>query len=278
MRLKRNPELTIKPFHNSNDKRPKDLHPALPWNFSMYLIGQPGSGKTVFWLNMITIRNMFYYRKFDKVIIFSASFRTISREIKIPDDQKINGFDEDILTKWLTEQEDTDENTLFIFDDVVADIERKMKPMMKMIFNRRHLGKGSSVMIISQKYNVLPKELRAMMSHFIMYNKGPEELEDLRREVTSLDRKEFKKVSDFVFQTPHTFLNVWKDNPVSKMFYKNFDLIVFDEEDEPTIDENAGTQQLMTPPPAHHRKRVRKKPPAEPPKKKRVKHRKRRSQ
>jgi hypothetical protein len=95
MRLKRNPELTIKPFHNSNDKRPKDLHPALPWNFSMYLIGQCGSGKTVFWLNMITIRNMFYYRKFDKVIIFSASFRTISREIKIPEDQKINGFDED---------------------------------------------------------------------------------------------------------------------------------------------------------------------------------------
>jgi septin family protein len=104
MRVKRNLDLDIKPFKNANDERPKTLHKLLPWNFSMYVVGQSKSGKTVFWLNMITRKNKYYHKQFEKIIIFSASFRTISKKLKLPDDQLIDGFDETVLQIFLDEQ------------------------------------------------------------------------------------------------------------------------------------------------------------------------------
>jgi hypothetical protein len=232
MRVKHNPELQIIPFENKNDKRPKNLNPNLPWNFSMLIIGQPKSGKTVFWLNMITRKKKYYYRQFDKIIIFSASFRTISQELKLPDDQMIDGFDEDILQEFLSDQKHSADLTLFIFDDVITKLKKGIEPLLDMIRNRRHCGKGSSIMIVTQKFNACPIELRATMSHFVMYNKHPKELEDLRIESTTLDRQEFKELTDYVFDKNHNFLYIDRDQPKKDMFYKNFDKVIFDDEEE----------------------------------------------
>ena len=86
-------------------------YPLQNSNFFYIISGNPGSGKTNVWLNLITRRKWAYNQKFDKVWIFSNSLHTIKKKLKLPEYQLIHGFSPESLQEVL-DAEQAEENDL----------------------------------------------------------------------------------------------------------------------------------------------------------------------
>ena len=98
-----------------------------------------------------------------------------------------------------------------------------MPEMLKLCFNRRHIAGGASVIITTQKFNKVPKELRACATGiFFFRSKNKAEIETLHKELINLDIKDFQKVLDYIFNEDHSFLYLNLELPNEKMFFKNF--------------------------------------------------------
>ena len=146
-----------------------DSDPSIPkplpqqGGFAMLIVGKPRSGKTNLLLNLTTKAHKNFNRKFDRVYLWSPSIHTMEDDPfeLLPEDQKYEQLTLDNLQSVLAEIKDSHDKTLFILDDVIADMRGKGKAQLenllhKVFFNRRHLaGKGGSVSIIatSQTYN-----------------------------------------------------------------------------------------------------------------------------
>lgn len=211
-------------------------------NFYYILSGGPRSGKTCLLLNLIKKKNCFYYRQFNKIYIFSNSFHTIKEKLSLPPDHILNGLDVDVLNRIITEEQDEyhkdiDEDVppsklLFIFDDVVSAIQKNMREMLKLCFNRRHIAGGASVILTTQKYNKVPLELRTCATGIFFFNtKNKQEIETLHKEFINLDKHIFQKVLEFVFDEPHNFLFLNLENNNDNMLFKNFNKIVIENKD-----------------------------------------------
>jgi hypothetical protein len=225
LQVKKNKDLEVKKFQMSCDTRPDKLNACLDWNFANLIVGGPGSGKSNLWLNLITRRNKFYWRMFDNIYIFSPSLNTIKKEIKIPSENMIDGFDEERLEEIIenARNREPDEHTLIILDDVVVQLSRNLAPLLAAIYNRRHLG--LSVMVITQKYNKVPLELRVAMSDIMMFNNAKKELDALFTEFVNIERKLFDKMVELVFDKKHNFLYIRTNEPTDNKYYKNFNKI-----------------------------------------------------
>ena len=53
----------------------------------------PGSGKSNLVYSLICKKGFAYNKKFEHVVIFSASFKTIDKKIKLPPEQMVDGLD-----------------------------------------------------------------------------------------------------------------------------------------------------------------------------------------
>ena len=201
-------------------------------NFFYIISGNPGSGKTNLWLNLISRRKWAYNQQAHKVYIFSNSLHTIKKKLKLPDEQLIHGFSPESLQEVLDAEEEEESQLeegeesnriIMIFDDVVTQIKKHIQPMLKLIYNRRHIGGGCSVMLTTQKFNKIPLELRAVASGIFFFNtKNKAEIDALFREYIALSREEFMKVLKFVFDAPHNFLYINLELPGDKSLFKNF--------------------------------------------------------
>lgn len=213
------------------DKRPDELNKMLQWNFFSLIVGGPGSGKTNLLLNLISNRskkNRFYYKMFHDVWIFSPSFHTVKKKIGIDEDHIIPFFDMGTLQAIIDSIPD-DQNTLIIFDDMVADLKTNLKPMLKIVYNRRHIGAGLSVIITSQKYNKIPKEIRCGASSVFMFNNSKTELNALYEELSNLDRWLFDKIATIALKNKHDFLYIKSDEPDDMRYHHNFNKICIEE-------------------------------------------------
>ena len=201
--------------------------PLPPYNSAILIYGQPGSGKTNLWLNMITKRGKFYNRKFDRVMVFSPSLHTIEREIKLPNEQIFNDVDyrevRDELN-YLKEMVSQNKNyrTLFVFDDVMSSITQDIPEFLRMLGNRRH--HGLTVMIITQVYNKIPMQLRKMISHFIFFKQPKQEQESIYRDLINLKREQYYDLLKYVYDKQYQFLYFDKDKG---KYYKNFNELKF---------------------------------------------------
>jgi uncharacterized protein YigE (DUF2233 family) len=119
-------------------------------------------------------------------------------------------------------------HALFVFDDMVALIQRGMTPFRNMVWNRRHAsasGKGSlSVIITTQKFNALPLELRQAATQYIVFpTNNEEELRSIYDEIGSgLPWQTFRQLCSYVWEQPHAFLYVNKNLPSELQFHRNF--------------------------------------------------------
>ena len=205
-------------------------------NFFYVIAGAPGSGKTNLLLSLVSKRGKFYYKQFHKIYLFSNSMHTIKKRLDLPKDQLIHGFDEMSLQKVLEkeqhefdnlEEDECPNKILVIFDDVVSQIQRNMKGLLKLAYNRRHISGGLSIILTTQKLNKVPLELRTAISGLFAFDsKNKQEMEALWKEYITLSRDEFQKVLKFVFDKPHNFLFLNLEMPASKMMFKNFDQLV----------------------------------------------------
>ena len=203
-------------------------------NFFYIMIGQPMSGKTNLWLNLINKRKKFYWKQFHKIYIFSNSLHTISNKIKLPEDQLFNGFDVEELASIISaeegEEKEDSNKILIVFDDVITQISRNMRIMLKLLYNRRHIGSGISVIMTSQKYNKIPLEIRSVSTGiFFFETKNKSEIETLYDEYGNMKRPDFNKLLAFVFDKKYNFLYMNLLNPVNAMYYKIFNKLSIEE-------------------------------------------------
>ena len=215
-------------------------YPLQRSNFFYIIAGAPGSGKTNLLLSLFTKRGKFYYKLFHKIYIFSNSLHTIKKRLDLPKSQLIHGFDEASLQKVLeSEQKDfenldddeTPNKILVIFDDVVSQIQKNMRGLLKLAYNRRHISGGLSMIITTQKLNKIPLELRTAASGIFFFDsKNRQEIDALWKEYVTLSREEFQKVLAFVFDKPHNFLYLNLELPASKMLFRNFNSLVINQE------------------------------------------------
>ena len=213
---------------------PMPLPQAL--NFFLLISGKAGSGKTSLILNLLCKRGKNYNRKFDKVFIFSPSLITMKNDpfSEIPDEQKFQELDEEILQAVLDDIANTGEKILLIMDDVVNDITKNkdlQRLMNKILMNRRHLAgeNGSvSVIITSQVYNKIPPPIRKQASQIVLYHtKNRKEIDNLFDELILIPKKEFYEILKYVFQKKHDFMYLDTNKDFDKMIHRNFNQLVY---------------------------------------------------
>ena len=228
--------------------------PLPPKSFAMYIVGQPGSGKTSLWNSLLlshptkknkTIPRM-YYRFFDHVWLISPSMNTLPlSKLKLKDERMFMKYNDDILDEILEEEREGENlNNVIILDDCIRDLS-KSKNLCRTILNRRHQTQnndedgqsGLSIMITSQKYNGLPLYLRANISHIMVFQtKNRKELDALKDEVMAdLTPKEQEDVLNLAWKDRYGFLFIDLNKKKEDRYYQNFNKIVF--EDETTEDD-----------------------------------------
>ncbi len=219
----KNNKYKVEAFRMANDAKIFDVVPPIPnfYNFFLIICGVPMSGKTNLWLNLINKRKSPYYKKFDKVFIFSNSLHTIKIKIKLPESQLIQGID--TLEEVVNSVSDTDDKILIVLDDVISDI-KDDEFMQKLIFNRRHTAGGVSLIIITQVYNKLPLQFRKCCTDLVLFNTSNKiELESIFREFINISKTDYQQIIRYCFKgSNHDF--IWIDN-LKNLFYKNFNLL-----------------------------------------------------
>ena len=191
--------------------------------------GGPGSGKSSLMLSFLRTKpaRRFFHRVYDKVFIFSPSTHTIKKGLGLPTERLCKTFDTALLEKHIKEVK-PHERVLFVFDDLITSIKRGVKPFLKLVFNRRHIGVGASVWVTTQRYNMLPLEARVNLTHLFFFPTGnKKEVENVHEELTSLSRDDFDRLLRFVWRGPHDFLLMCLHLPAkSRYFDSNFNQVV----------------------------------------------------
>lgn len=222
-----NKAYVIEPIKMANDSIIKNCEPPLPcqYGFFMICVGRPGSGKSTFWINMINKRSKnTFYKKFDKVYIFSNSLHTITSKIKLPDDRLFNGIDE--LETVIEDEKKGTDKILVILDDVISDI-KDTDFFLKLLYNRRHIAGSVSIIITTQVYNKLKLPLRKVATHLVLFNtSNKKEFDSIFQDFINLKRETFDDIVRYVFKDSHDFLFI---NTVDNIFYRNFNRLEFDE-------------------------------------------------
>ena len=240
----------ITKFKFSCDEKDGDLCKAnLPATFNhMWVItAKPRQGKSTYIYNLLTKQNKAspYYRKFDKIYIFSPSLKTIDDDPfeTIPDEQKFYQMTGENLQEVYDEIEDSGERVLIIADDVVNDLKKDMSAqtmLCKMMMNRRHIcgasggdSCGFSLLITTQVYNRLKRPLRACASHYTIFKTtNKKELETIYDELMLMDKKLFESLLKYVFDKKYTSLYIDTDKEFDKMYHKNFNRLIMPNSDE----------------------------------------------
>ena len=216
-----NDKLKITPFKMSNDGIIPDVEDPLPNNygFFMLLIGAPGSGKSTLWLNLITNKEKHgYYKKFCKIHIFSNSLKTITRKIHLPDDRLHDGIAD--LEETIESIKDTDDKVLIIIDDCVTDL-KSPDYLLKLIYNRRHLAGGISIIITSQVYNKIALSIRKASNTLVLFATGnKKEIASVYQDFMNIPEKEYNAITTYCFKNgSHDFM-VYQT--ATGRFYHNF--------------------------------------------------------
>jgi hypothetical protein len=203
-----NNKLQILPIKMKNDGIIKGVADPLPNNFGffMMIIGRPNSGKATFLLNLITKQaKTGYYKKFDRVFIFSNSLKTITTKIKLPEDRLFNGISE--LEIVLDSIKDDDDRTMIILDDCITDI-KNHDYILKMIYNRRHISGSLSICLTSQNFNKIPLAIRKACTDLVFFQTGnKKEIEAVFDDLINIEKKYFDDIIRYCFsKSSHEFL------------------------------------------------------------------------
>ena len=233
----------------SVDKKDVSIPKPLPrtYNHFILLTAKPRSGKTTLMYSLLTFRKSPYYRKFDKVYIFSPSLSTTKddRLKSVPMEQRYGELSEETLNKVYGEISCGGERILLLIDDCINDIKKDPvveRLICKIAMNRRHIcgqdedgeGAGVSIWMTTQVFNKLPRPVRACADfHIIFKTTNKKELETIFEEVITIDKDLFAEMIKYVFSEKYDFLLIDCNQNVNKAYYKNLNKqLVFPELDE----------------------------------------------
>lgn len=245
-------DLEVKKTAFGVDKKDASIPKPLPRTYNHFLLitAKPRQGKTTLMYSLLTYRKSPYYRKFDKVYVFSPSLATSkdNRLKSIAEEQKFMELNEANLQSVYDEIAGSGERILILADDVVNDIRKDMgvqNLLNKMMMNRRHVcgasedgdGCGLSMWMTTQVFNKLPRPLRATADfHIVFKTTNKKELDTIFDEVVLLPRKTFDEMNKYVFDDKHNFILIDTNERYDRMYHKNLNKrLIFAEMEEPTI-------------------------------------------
>ena len=245
-------DLEVKKTSFGVDRKDATIPKPLPrtYNHFMLITAKPRQGKTTLMYSLLTFRKSPYYRKFDKIYVFSPSLSTSkdNRLKSVSDDQKFMEMNEANLQSVYDEIEGQGERVLILADDVVNDVKKNAgveKLLCKMMMNRRHIcgpnddgeGCGLSMWMTTQVFNKMPRPLRATADYHILFKTtNKKELETMFDEIVIIPKDLWMDCNKYVFDKKHNFMLIDTNEPYNKMFHKNLNKrLIFNELDEPTI-------------------------------------------
>lgn len=101
------------------------------------------------------------------------------------------------------QQQQTHVDVLLVLDDVVSSIKKaEYDPRLsQLIMNRRHLifNGTISIIIVSQKYTLIPVRLRSNANWLILFQLNPIDFENIYKDVIVHDYSVWKHMLEFVF-------------------------------------------------------------------------------
>ena len=213
-------------------------------SFAFLIVGQPGSGKSTLWNSLLLSHPTkkkpntprFYYKYFDHIWLISPSLQTLPlNKLNLNDDRMFNQYTDELLESILDEELNGENlNNLIILDDSVRDLTRS-KILCRTILNRRHCTQnnneeskaGLSIIITSQKYNMVPMALRLNMSNIIVFrSENQRELESIKNELLGdLTKTQQNELLKLAWKEPHDFLFIDNFKPKKERYYRDFDHI-----------------------------------------------------
>ena len=220
----KNNKLKIEAIKMKNDEIIKNVEDPLPNNYGFFLciVGKPNSGKTTFLLNLINKQSKnTYYKKFDRIYIFSNSLKTITTKIKLPEDRLFDGIGE--LEDLLESLRDGEERVLLIIDDCITDI-KNHDYILKMIYNRRHICGSLSICLTSQNFNKIPLAIRKASTDLVLFSTGnKKEIQAVFEDFINMEKKDFDKIISYCFKGSHDFMFLKTED---NSFYHNFNPLI----------------------------------------------------
>jgi hypothetical protein len=242
MKVIKNINIKLKHIEQPIDTLDADLKtiepPLNPKSGAYYIVGRPSSGKTSLWLSLILTKGHGYWRKFDKIFLFSNSLATLPLDkIKLPQEQVFNEYDEDELFQIIDDERESAENNniLIILDDCIKDLKGGGR-FNKLILNRRHIiqniendkvKSGVMLFITSQVYNLLALQVRKGISDFILFKtSNKQELDAIKSELMyDLTPQQQNEVLKLAWEKKYGFLYIKINNNIDYKYFSNFDLI-----------------------------------------------------
>ena len=196
-------------------------------NWFMILISPPGGGKTTLVKNLLT-RKTLYGRRFDTCHYFSPSLSTV--EIPLPKSRLHNELNVSEIEQ-LIKNTEKGEHMLLVLDDMVASLpgsnSEKLKPFLKLVFNRRHLcgpGGGVSIILTAQKLSSIPRALRCASNMIVsFYTSNLKELKTFWEEYSHVSWEDFLNMCAQAWSEKHSFLFGRLDRREGdRRWFKNF--------------------------------------------------------
>lgn len=199
-------EIELKVYHpiHADDKKIKIIPKRLPQPvFRMLLVGYSGSGKSNLIKNILFNTKWGYNAYFDNIIVVCGSaddvseYRRIAKQTKVPmwweerekfyKSKKEDLIDKMVITQSASEtdlkqiinelEDDTEKelSTLLVLDDMIVDVlfRNKVRPNVidELYVRGRHIGRGVSVVISTQRYLMISQNIRFTNStQLVLYN------------------------------------------------------------------------------------------------------------
>lgn len=224
--------IEIKPLTKIKNKKRVIIDPlpdpASERPFLMLISSKTGSGKSVLISNLIFD---IYYKYFDKVYFCSSNinngkiYDVAYSKIYIPEERLFDNFNDQVMefiVEDIKEDEDFDDSQyLLIIDDLPTELNKRTSKVVKQFLKHRHLH--LSIIITTQKLNLLNLSIRNNATHLISYKTSNKDERKSMATMTELDEYEFYKYLDEATKEKYNFLFVdLTDNPTQ--FYHNFSM------------------------------------------------------
>jgi GTPase SAR1 family protein len=209
--VKAETSVRLKPATNHNDTVLKGVEAPLPaYNWAGLFIGPPASGKTSLLISLLT-QNGAYRKKYNRIYYFSPSVNTLPETFlsKLHSDRIFT--DMDALEPVIDDIRASDDKSLIVFDDMVRPLNDKAykKVVQDLMNNRRHIGGGVSIAIVSQKLKSVPLPIRTAIDVCYFFSlRNRREINDLFADITSsfLSTGEWEEIIQYCAKEPYCFL------------------------------------------------------------------------
>jgi len=196
------------------------------------ILGKMGQGKTSLITNLV---KTVFKKCFEHMMIFipSGSRRSIDNDIygkNLPAADIYDSLTEENLDEAIDkieENAENEENTLIIIDDFQSALKMPeiQARLQKIVTRMRHMR--TTIFILQQNFQKLPKFLRELVTNVITFNVGKSQLNKLFEETVQIDANKFQSLVDLAFVNKNDWIAINVNG--NRNIYRGFDRIVFDE-------------------------------------------------